>query len=91
MGYVDIDGKGSAGIERAFNDELSRSENIYLTLDINLQQAVRDELSETVKKFKAESGLAVILDIKKSQIISSVSFPDFNPNDRKTFSENNLN
>jgi len=90
VGYVDIDGTGSAGIERAFNDELSRSENIHLTLDINLQQAVRDELSETVKKFKAESGLAVILDIKKSQIISSVSFPDFNPNDRKTFNENNL-
>ena len=90
VGYVDIDGIGGAGIERAFNDQLSKSENIYLTLDINLQQAVREELSETVKKFKAESGLAVILDIKKSQIISSVSFPDFNPNDRKTFNEKNL-
>ena len=90
VGYVDIDGIGGAGIERSFNDQLSKSENIYLTLDINLQQAVREELSETVKKFKAESGLAVILDIKKSQIISSVSFPDFNPNDRKTFNEKNL-
>jgi len=90
VGYVDIDGIGGAGIERSFNDQLSKSENIHLTLDINLQQAVREELEETIKKFKAESGLAVILNIKNSQIISSVSFPDFNPNDRKTFNENNL-
>ena len=90
VGFVDIDGIGRAGIERAFNDQLSNSENIHLTLDINLQQAVREELEETIKKFQAESGIAVVLDIKKSQIISSVSFPDFNPNDRKTFNEENL-
>jgi len=90
VGYVDIDGIGRAGIERAFDNQLSNSTNIYLTLDINLQQAVREQLKKTIKKYKAENGLAVILNIKKSQIISSVSFPDFNPNDRKTFSENNL-
>ena len=66
VGYVDIDGIGGAGIERAFNNQLNNSENIRLTLDINLQQAVREELTETIKKFKAESGLAVILDIKKN-------------------------
>ena len=90
VGFVDIDGIGRAGIERAFNDQLSNSENIHLSLDINLQQAIREELEETIKKFKAESGLAVVLDIKNSQIISSVSFPDFNPNDRRTFNEDKL-
>ena len=90
VGYVDIDGIGRSGIERAFEKNLSISKDVYLTIDINLQQAVREKLDNTIKKFKAESGLAVILNIKNGEIISSVSLPDFNPNHRNTFNESNL-
>ena len=51
---------------------------VYLTLDINLQYAVKEELSKIITKYKAESGLAVIFDIEEESIISSVSLPDFN-------------
>ena len=90
VGYVNIDGIGQSGIERFFNNKLMESEDVYLTLDINLQYAVREELNNIVSKYKAESGLAVIFDIKEESIISSVSLPDFNPNNNLTFNKKNL-
>ena len=90
VGYVNIDGIGNGGIERSFEERLNKSENIYLTIDINLQQAVKEELEKTIKMFRAESGLAIILDLSNGHIISSVSYPDFNPNNRSTYKENNL-
>ena len=90
VGFVDIDGVGVSGIERSYDEELKNSQNVNLTLDINLQQAVRDELIKTINTYKAESGLAVVLNIKKGHILSSVSYPDFDPNNRETFKEKNL-
>ena len=90
VGYVNIDGIGQSGIERSFNDKLLESDDVYLTLDINLQYAVKEELSKIISKYKAESGLAVIFDIEEESIISSVSLPDFNPNNNLTFNKKNL-
>ncbi len=90
VGYVDIDGLGMSGIERSAEKKLKNSEDIYLTLDINIQQAVREELEKTINTYKAISGLAIILDINDGNIISSVSLPDFDPNNKKTFNDENL-
>ena len=56
VGYVDIDNQGIAGSEWAFNNKLNNGSDIYLTIDIMLQNAVSNELAETVNKFSAESG-----------------------------------
>ena len=64
------------------------SEEIILSIDINLQQSIRRNLIQTVKHYEAESGLALVLDITNGEILSSVSYPDFNPNN-KDFNENN--
>ena len=90
VGYVDIDQKGQTGLERYFDKELSLSKNIYSTIDINLQQAVRKRLMETINFYKADSGLAVVMQIDNGQIISSVSLPDYNPEMKSTFKDNNL-
>ena len=90
VGHVNIDQKGLSGIERFYDNDLSNSNDIILTIDINLQQLVRKNLINAINKYKAESGLAVILDIENSNILSSVSLPDFNPENKKTYKENNL-
>tara|TARA_Y100000768_G_scaffold375771_1_gene346978 strand:+ start:370 stop:2025 length:1656 start_codon:yes stop_codon:yes gene_type:complete len=89
VGFVDIDQNGQTGIERFYNKSLLSSSDIFLSLDINLQQSVRTNLIETIKHYKAESGLALVLDISNGEVLSSVSYPDFNPNN-KDLNENNL-
>ena len=89
VGYVDIDGNGLAGIERGLNESLSLGRNVYLSIDIRLQSAFREELIKTIDKFSADSGSIIAFDILTGEIIALNSFPDFDPNNRKTFTENN--
>ena len=90
VGHVDIDQKGQMGIERYFNDKLSVAENVNLSLDINLQQIVRKSLIETINQYRADSGLAIVMEIKSGQILSSVSMPDYDPSNKSTFKDKNL-
>ncbi len=90
VGHVDIDQKGQNGIERFFNEELSKSKNIQISLDINLQQIVREHLIEAINFYKADSGLAIVMEIESGQILSSISLPDYNPQDKSTYEENKI-
>ena len=88
VGYVDIDNKGKAGIEKGFDDLLNSGKDIFLTININLQSAIRNELINTVKKYSAESASVIIMDIKNAEILSLNNFPDFDPNN---ITDSNLN
>ncbi len=90
VGHVDIDQEGQNGIERYFNSDLSKSKNIHLTIDVYLQQMVRKNLLETINFYRAESGLAVVMKVDSGEILSSVSLPDYNPQNNSSFKENNL-
>jgi len=90
VGFVNIDENGQRGIERFYNKSLSNSKDVTLSIDINLQQSIRNNLIETINHFRADSGLAVVLDISNGEVLSSVSFPDFNPNNNEDFNEVNL-
>ena len=85
IGYTNTEELGLSGIERGFDEKLSRGENINLSIDINLQQAIRNELINTLEKYSADSATAIVLDITNGEIISLNSLPDFDPNNRKTF------
>ena len=84
VGFVDIDNQGKAGVEKGFDDLLKNNQDLYLTIDINLQNAVRNELFKTVKIFSAESGSVIIMDIQNSEILSLINYPDFDPNNYST-------
>ncbi len=90
VGFVNIDQVGQRGVERYFNQSLSNSKDITLSIDINLQQSIRYNLLETISDYKADSGLAIVMDISNGEILSSVSYPDFDPNNNYSFNENNL-
>ena len=90
VGYVNIDNLGQAGIERSFEEQLSKGVNIYLSIDINLQNAIRQELINTISKFSADSGSSIVLNIKSGEILSLNNYPDFNPNEIKDMDPNNF-
>ena len=81
LGDVDIDNIGIAGIEKSFNQKLIKNENEFISsIDIQIQYAVRDELLNGIKKYKALGASGILMDINSGEIISMVSLPDFNPN-----------
>ena len=88
IGFVDVDNNGKAGVEISFDKSVKQNKNLYLSIDINLQNAVRNELIKTINQYSAESGSVIIMDIQNSEILSLINFPDFDPNNYKTSTNN---
>jgi cell division protein FtsI (penicillin-binding protein 3) len=95
VGYVDVDTKGIAGIEKYLDDAgaiytASLAEPgkpmaapAQLAMDVRVQHVLIDELSRAITKFKAIAGGGIVMDIQTGEIIALVSLPDFNPNAEK--------
>lgn len=81
LGYTDIDNLGLAGLERKYDEQLtSRVEPLQLSLDMRVQHVLKEELMEGIKKYKAQGGAGLIMNVKTGEIVALVSLPDFDPN-----------
>jgi cell division protein FtsI (penicillin-binding protein 3) len=84
LGYTDIDGHGVAGIERAFDQQLSdaatRGQPLELSIDSRVQQALEHELSGAMAKFSAIGAAGVVMDVKTGEVLAMTSLPEVNPN-----------
>jgi cell division protein FtsI (penicillin-binding protein 3) len=80
-GFVDIDGRGMAGIERSLDERLRRgAEPVALSLDVRVQQIVREELAAAHRRFRSVGANAMVLDRATGELLAMVSLPDFDPN-----------
>jgi cell division protein FtsI (penicillin-binding protein 3) len=103
LGYVDLDSKGIAGIEKFLDDQgalytaslaedNTRAMPAVLSIDIRVQHALADELARGITKFHAKAGGAIVLDVKSGEVLGLVSMPDFNPNqENKNFTFDQAN
>jgi cell division protein FtsI (penicillin-binding protein 3) len=84
VGYTDIDGKGNAGIERAFDEQLRdparRGQPIVLSINSRIQQALEHELSDAMTHFSAIGAAGVVMDIHSGELLALTSLPQLNPN-----------
>jgi len=81
LGGVDIDGKGVAGIELRFEERLTRDPTpLRLSIDVRIQNIVRDELLRAMTDFRAIGGCGIIMDVRTGEALSLVSLPDYNAN-----------
>jgi cell division protein FtsI (penicillin-binding protein 3) len=81
LGYADIDNKGLAGIEKAYDRSLRTSRDpVRVSLDIRVQHVLHDELSRAVAEFAAVGAAGIILNVRNSEVVALVSLPDFDPN-----------
>ena len=92
VGYTNIDGIGLGGVEKGLESKLANGKDIYLSIDSRLQESVRYELINTIKKYSAQiRDSSVVLDIEvQVKYLSMNSYPDFDPNNNKTFNNDNL-
>lgn len=84
LGYTDVDGHGTAGIERAFDQRLSdpaaRDKPLTLSISSRVQQALEHELLAAMQKFSAIGAAGVIMDIHTGEVLAMTSLPQLNPN-----------
>lgn len=81
LGATDVDGNGIAGVERAFQDTLSRgAARLRLSLDLRVQTVMADELARAMRAFDAIGAAGVMLDVRTGEVLALVSLPDFDPN-----------
>ncbi len=90
LGQIDDDNNGISGLEKSLNDKLRKSKQpIRLTLDKDIQFLIRKELIKYEEIFKSKGSAAILMDVNNGNILSLVSLPDFNPNERKNITDLN--
>ena len=90
LGQIDDDNNGISGLEKSLNEELKKSqEPIKLTLDKDIQFLIRKELIKYQEIFKSNGSAAILMDVNNGNILSLVSLPDFNPNERQNVTDVN--
>ncbi|MBU2983251.1 penicillin-binding protein 2 [Lentibacter algarum] len=77
---------GTAGVEKTFDDYLRNPGNgtkpLQLSLDMTVQTAAERVLYGGMKLMGAKGAASILMDVRTGEIISVVSLPDFDPNNR---------
>ncbi len=63
--------------------------NIQLTLDMNIEQIVAQELAAGVKRTGAKAGTAVFMDPNTGEILAMATYPAFNPGNLSDYKSSN--
>ncbi|NRP12341.1 putative peptidoglycan D,D-transpeptidase FtsI [Aliiroseovarius sp. xm-m-379] len=77
---------GVAGVEKQFDEFLRDPANggapLELSLDLTVQTAIEQVLYGGMKLMNAKGAASVLMDVHTGEVISVVSLPDFDPNNR---------
>lgn len=77
---------GIAGVEKYFDDYLRDPANgnqpLELSLDLTVQAAAERVLYGGMKIMNAKGATSVLMNVQTGEVISAVSLPDFDPNNR---------
>ena len=89
IGCTDIDEVGICGLEKKYSDKIIvkdfSSKKLITSLDLRLQSIVHEELSNSIEKFEAQGGNAILMSVD-GQVLAMVSLPDFDSNNLKNSS-----
>ena len=84
--FIGIKGSGNNKIEGK-RREAKPGKDINLTIDTDFQSIAYHQLNKAIDKYKAHSGSVVIVQPKTGEILSLVSYPSFNPSNRKNIND----
>lgn len=81
------DAKGNRLNKAEEYKEAVSGNNVYLTIDLDLQQSVERELDNAVSKYNPEHALAIAMNPKTGEILAMASRPSYNPNEYQTYTQ----
>ncbi len=88
LGQIDDENNGISGLEKSLDSDLrNHKKNLQLTLDTNIQFLVRNELVKFEKIFRSQGSAVLLMNINTGEILSLVSLPDFNINERNEITD----
>ena len=91
IGQIDDDNLGISGLEKSFNKILKESKkSLKLSVDKDLQFLVRNELIKYQEIFNSKGSAAILMNVNDGNILSLVSLPDFDPNNRQNITDVNF-
>ncbi|MFD0980813.1 peptidoglycan D,D-transpeptidase FtsI family protein [Tropicimonas aquimaris] len=77
---------GTAGVEKQFDawlrDPANKGAPLQLSIDLTVQATSREILEAGMKLMNAKGASSVLMDVHTGEILSMISLPDFDPNDR---------
>ncbi|MHA1540961.1 MAG: peptidoglycan D,D-transpeptidase FtsI family protein [Alphaproteobacteria bacterium] len=81
IGFTNTDNKGLKGLEYGLNSKIIASKkSIKLSVDSRFQEVIYRVLRSGIEKHKAIGGGAILIKSDTGEILSLISFPDFDPN-----------
>jgi cell division protein FtsI (penicillin-binding protein 3) len=89
LGFANVDNVGIAGIEKWIDAQnltdpkgqpAGELKPVQLSIDMRATHAMRLELVEAMRRFKAKAAGGIIMDVNTGEIVAQVSLPDYDPN-----------
>ncbi len=93
IGHVNVDNQGLAGMERYLDQQgladlratgLASGvalEPVRLSIDLRVQNIVREIVVKAKNDYQAEAAGAVIVDVETGEVLAMASVPDYDPNE----------
>ncbi|MGV2137128.1 peptidoglycan D,D-transpeptidase FtsI family protein [Agrobacterium sp. 16-2014-1-2a] len=93
IGHVNVDNQGLAGMERYLDQQgladlratgLASGaplEPVRLSIDLRVQNIVREVVLKAKTAYQAEAAGSVILDVETGEVLAMASVPDYDPNE----------
>ncbi len=102
IGSVNVDNKGTSGIEKYVDDvigvepvhsaTLSDRAPVRLSIDLGVQHTLEDELETALRRYHTEGAAGLIMDVTTGEIVASASLPRVDPSrPAMALDPNNLN
>jgi len=91
IGQIDNENNGISGIEKSFDQNLKNlNEDIKLSVDLDLQYLIREELIKFQNIFNSIGSAAILMNSENGEILSLLSLPDYDLNKRQSIDDRNL-
>ena len=85
------DGRGNTRIRGGFQEQKPiNGDDCYLTIDVDIQIIIEEELRSAIEKHRADRAQAVLVNPNTGEVLALANLPAFNPNSRSNFTAESL-